>query len=389
MHANSSTPVGGVCDARFAPVRKAFADNFARHDEIGAAVTLFVDGRKVVDLWGGWADRARTRPWTEDTLVNFYSVGKAITATCVLLMVQRGLLDLDSPVVRWWPQFGASGKEAITLRQLMSHRGGLPSVRAPLPADAMLDWRRMTEALEAQAPWWTPGDNHGYHVNTFGYLLGEPVRRVTGKSLGTVLRDEIAAPLGADVYIGLPRSEHDRVADFLHPQRAAPAADAPPVRPIPPSAMTREQLMRACAYGNPIGISGGPQVVNTEAWRLAEIPSTNGHGTARGVARIYGALLEGLLDRDLMGEATSEHSHGQDLILERPSRFGLGYQLTQEERPLGPNPRAFGHFGAGGSLGFCDPDAGVAFAYLMNDMGPRWQNPRNGALIKAIYESLG
>ena len=385
MNAKTSTPIDGFCDVRFAPVREAFATNFAQHGEIGAAVTVFVGGRKVVDLWGGWADRAQTRLWAEDTLVNFFSVGKAITATCVLLMVQRGLLDLDSPVVRWWPQFGAAGKEAITLRQLMSHRAGLPSVRAPLPADAMLDWRRMTEALEAQAPWWTPGENHGYHVNTFGYLLGEPVRRATGMSLGTVLRQEIAGPLGADAYIGLPRSEHRRVADYLHPQRAAPVDDAPPV---PLSSLTTEQLMRACAYSNPMGVSGGPQVVNTEAWRLAEIPSTNGHGTARGVARIYGALLEGLLDSDLLAEATSEHSHGQDLILERPSRFGLGYQLTQNERPLGPNPRAFGHFGAGGSLGFCDPDAEVAFGYLMNDMGPRWQNPRNGGLIKAVYDSL-
>ena len=385
MTAKTSTPIDGVCDARFAPVREAFAANFAQHGEIGAAMTVFVGGRKVVDLWGGWADRARTRPWAEDTLVNFYSVGKAISATCVLLMVQRGLLDLDSPVVRWWPQFGAAGKEAITLRQLMSHRGGLPSVQAPLPADAMLDWRRMTEALGAQAPWWTPGTNHGYHVNTFGYLLGEPVRRAAGVSLGTVLRNEIAGPLGADAYIGLPRSEHRRVADYLHPQRTAPAVEAPPV---PLGSLTAEQLMRACAYGNPAGVSGGPKVVNTEAWRLAEVPSTNGHGTARGVARIYRALLDGLLDSDLLAEATTEHSHGQDLILERPSRFGLGYQLTQEGRPLGPNPRAFGHFGAGGSLGFCDPDADVAFGYLMNDMGPRWQNPRNGGLIKAVYDSL-
>lgn len=146
--------------------------------------------------------------------------------------------------------------------------------------------------------------------------------------------------------------------------------------------------MRMLAYGNPLGVSGGPQFVNTAAWRMAEIPSTNGHGNARGVARIYNALLEGLLDADLLAEATSEHSNGQDRILERPSRFGLGYQLTQPERPLGPNPRAFGHFGAGGSLGFCDLDAGLAFAYVMNDMGERWQNPRNRALIDAIYRSL-
>ncbi len=383
-----STSIEGVCDPRFAAVREAFAGNFEKHGEIGAAVALYVGGRKVVDLWGGWADRARTRPWAEDTLVNFYSIGKAMAATVVLWCVQRGLLDLDSPVARWWPEFAAAGKEAITLRQLMSHSGGLPAVTecGPLPADAMLDWGRMVRALEMQPPWWTPGEAHGYHVNTFGYLLGEPVRRAAGMTLGTLLRQEVAGPLGADIWIGLPESEHGRVADFLHPLPREPVPQPKPLKawpPIPPM-----QLMRACAYSNPPGISGGPRFVNTAAWRLAEIPSTNGHGTARGVARVYQGLLEGLIDADLLAEATREHSAGMDLILERPSRFGLGYQLTQKERPLGPNPRAFGHFGAGGSLGFCDPDAGVAFAYVMNDMGARWQNPRNGALIESIYRSL-
>jgi CubicO group peptidase (beta-lactamase class C family) len=387
MSAVAPVPIDGLCDTRFTAVREAFANNFAQHGEIGAAAVLFVGGRKVVDLWGGWADRGRTRPWAEDTLVNVYSIGKAITATCVLLLVQRGQLDLDAPVTRWWPEFGAAGKAAVTLRQLMSHRGGMPAIRELLPAGLMLDWDRMTGLLAAQAPWWTPGQAHGYHVNTFGYLLGEPVRRAAGMTLGTLLRQEIAGPLDADVHIGLPASEHGRVADFLHPQRTAPAAGAaPPAAPKPPT--TEVDLMRALTYGNPPGVSGTAEYVNTAAWRMAEIPSTNGHGNARGVARIYRALLEGLIEPDLLGEATSEHSHGQDLILDRPSRFGLGYQLTQAERPLGPNLRGFGHFGAGGSLGFCDPDAGVAFGYVMNDMGPRWQNPRNGALIEAIYRSL-
>jgi len=384
---SAPAPIAGTCDPRFAPVREAFAANFAQHGEIGAAVTLFVGGRKVADLWGGWADRARTRPWAEDTLVNVFSIGKAITATCVLRLVQRGQLDLDAPVTRWWPEFGAARKGAITLRQLMSHQAGLPGISPPLlPAGSMLDWDLMVDRLAAQAPWWTPGDGHGYHVNTFGYLLGEPVRRVTGETVGALLRKEITGPLGADVHIGLPLSEHARVAEFCHPLPAAPAPGEPPP-PGPPAPASQDELMRACTYNNPPGLSGGVYV-NTEAWRAAEVPSTNGHGTARGVARVYQGLLDGLIEADVLAEATTEHSAGLDRILERPSRFGLGFQLTQAERPLGPNPRAFGHFGAGGSLGFCDQDAGVAFGYVMNDMGPRWQNPRNGGLLEAIYRCI-
>ena len=386
MSAATSAPIEGPCDPKFAAVRDAFASNFALHGEVGAATTLFVGGRKVVDLWGGWADRARTRPWAEDTLVNFFSIGKALTATCVLLLVQRGLLDLDAPVMRWWREFGAAGKDGITLRQLMSHRAGLPAIGPPLlPEGTMLDWERMVAALAAQTPWWMPGEAHGYHVNTFGYLLGEPVRRVTGSTLGALLRTDIAGPLAADVHIGLPCSEHARVADICYAPRPSPAPGEP--APTPRQPTTHDEIMRACAYNNPPGVSGGAWV-NTEAWRLAEIPSTNGHGTARGVAQVYRGLLEGLIDADLLAEATTEHAAGHDLILERPSRFGLGYQLTQPERPLGPNGKAFGHFGAGGSLGFCDPDSGVAFGYVMNDMGPRWQNPRNRALIDAIYTCL-
>lgn len=388
MVGGSSVPIEGVCDPRFAPVREAFAANFALHDEIGAAVTVFVGGRKVADLWGGWADRARTRPWAEDTLVNFFSIGKAITATCVLRVAQSGRLDLDAPVTRWWPEFGAAEKGDITLRQLMSHQAGLPAIYPPLlPPGTMLDWTRMAGLLAAQAPWWRPGDGHGYHVNTFGYLLGEPVRRAAGVTIGALLREEIAGPLGADVHIGLPRSEHARVAEFCYAPPPAPAPGEPP--PPPPTLpTTHDGLMRACTYSNPPGLSGGPLWVNTEAWRLAEIPSTNGHGTARGVAQVYQGLLDGLIDADLLAEATTEHAAGPDRILERPSRFGLGFQLTQQERPIGPNPRAFGHFGAGGSLGFGDPDAGVAFGYVMNHMGPRWQNPRNRALMDAVYRCI-
>jgi CubicO group peptidase (beta-lactamase class C family) len=386
----TTTPIDGVCDPRFAPVREAFVTNFAERDEVGAAIALSVGGRMVVDLWGGWADRARAKPWRSNTLVNFFSVGKAFTATCALLLVQRGLLDLDSPVTRWWPQFAAEGKSEITLRQILSHRAGLPALRAPLEDGAMLDWTRMVQALEAQAPWWEPGTDHGYQVNTFGYLVGEPVRRASGVSLGTLLREEIAGPLGADVHIGLPASEHGRVAEFLWPERAQTGTGGEGASP--PGPLTDDELMKRNAHSNPPGLSGGGWV-NTAPWRLAEIPSTNGHGTARGVAQIYQGLLgrrgqRPILEPAMLAEAISEHAYGQDRVLDRPSRFGLGYQLTHVERPLGPNLRPFGHFGLGGTLGFCDPDAEVAFGYLGNHMGARWQNPRNRALIDAIYASL-
>jgi CubicO group peptidase (beta-lactamase class C family) len=378
----AGTPLAGTCDARFAAVRDAFRDNFAARGEVGAAVCVLLDGRAVVDLCGGWADAARTVPWRPDTLVDVFSVTKGLTTTCVLQLVDRGLADLDAPIARAWPAFAQAGKEAITLRQVLSHRAGLPAIAEPLPDAAMLDWAAMTAALERQAPWWPPGSAHGYHVNTFGFLVGEVLRRATGTTLGAWLRAHVAGPLGADVHVGLPPAEHARVAEFLWPAHAVP----PPRASVP-----AEQLLRWCAYWNPRGLSGA-EWVNTPAWRAAELPSANGHASARGVARVYAALAAGggdLVSADVLREATREQSSGTDLVLERPSRFGVGFQLTQPERPLGPHAGAFGHFGTGGSVGFCDPEAGLAFAYVMNDMGPRWQNPRNRALIDAVYAALG
>lgn len=379
----SEIPIDGFCDPGFVAVRDAFGDNFALRGEPGAAISLSVHGVPVVDLWGGWKNAAKDQFWQRDTIVNFFSVSKALCTVCILRLVERGRVALDAPIAEVWPEFGQHGKEKITLRHILSHQSGLPSLREPLPAGAMLDWFLMTDALARAAPWWKPGTAHGYHVNTFGFLLGEVVRRVSGRTIGTMLREDIADPLGADLYIGLPSSQHSRVAEYLWPtttsQQTMPRAD---------------ELMRFNAYWNPPGISGGGYV-NTPEWRSAEIPSTNGHGSARGIARFYSALAEGgevdavrIVSTATLMEATKEQSSGFDLINQRPSRFGLGFQLTQPERPLGPNPNAFGHFGAGGSLGFCDPDARVAFGYVTNDMGPRWQNPRNKALLEAIYASL-
>jgi len=383
----SATPIDGWCDPRFAAVREAFVENFSHRGERGAAVCLTIGHIVVCDLWGGWRDEAGSRPWERRTLVNLFSIGKGLSAAVVARLIGEGLLDADAPVARYWPEFAAAGKGTVTVRQLVSHQAGLPAVRPRLAPGAMLDHDEMAGALAAQAPWWEPGSGHGYHTNTFGFLVGELVRRVTGRTLGTVLREEIAGRLGADVHIGLAGSDEPRVADFLWPGDPAPDVEPPD--------LTDDQLMEFNAYFNPSGLSGAG-VVNTRAWRAAEIPSTNGHGTARGVARVYEALAAGgavdgvqVVDTAALDAAVEEQVDGEDRILHRRSRFGLGFQLTQPERPLGPNPRAFGHFGAGGSLGFCDPDAGVAFGYVMNEMGPRWQNPRNRALIDAIYASLG
>jgi CubicO group peptidase (beta-lactamase class C family) len=256
----------------------------------------------------------------------------------------------------------------------------------------MLDHDVMAEALAAEAPWWPPGTAHGYHTNTYGFLLSEVLRRVTGRSAGALLRDEIAGPLGADVHWGLPASEDHRVADFLWPGDAPPetAPDLAPRR----GAADDERLLLHNTYFNPSGLSGAG-VVNTRAWRAAEIPSTNLHASARGVARVYAALaaggtLEGVrvVDGAALAAATVEQVYGVDRILRRSNRFGLGFQLTQAERPLGPHPGTFGHFGAGGSLGFCDPETGIAFGYVMDQMGDRWLSPRTRALIDAVYAAV-
>ncbi len=378
--------IGGTCDAGFEPVRAAFAANFEVLGETGAAICVTAGGRPIVDLWGGWTTAARTTPWQPDTLVNFFSVGKGLLAVLAARSAGAGLLDPDWPVARYWPEFGAAGKHAVTVRQLLSHQAGVPAIRRRLPPGAMLDWDLMTTAIAEQAPWWEPGTAHGYHVNTFGFAVGELLRRVSGRPVGALVQAQIAGPLGADVHVGLPAREHGRVADFDWPGAVADEADR--------ADLANDQLMEHNAYFNPGGLSGAG-VVNTASWRAAEVPATNGHGTARGIARVYAALAAGgavdgvsIVDSRALAEATAEQVYGEDRILHRQSRFGLGFQLTQAERPMGRGPAAFGHFGAGGSLGFCDPDAGLAIAYVTSQMGPRWQNPRNRALIDAVYSCL-
>jgi CubicO group peptidase (beta-lactamase class C family) len=390
--ANALPRVSGDCDSRFEAVRAACVENFAEGEEIGAAVCVWVEGVCVVDLWGGHTDAARTRPWKRDTLVNAYSVGKGILAILVATLVERGAIALDDPVATVWPEFAAGGKSALRIRELLAHRAGLPAVRERLPEDSMYDWQRMCAALAAQAPYWPPGEAHGYHVNTYGYLVGEIIRRSTGLAVEAALGHFLTGPTAADFHWGLPRSEHYRVAQTVAPNAKLTSPEQWALA-FPATGDAERDYMIWHTYFNPSGISGLSSV-NTEAWREAVIPSTNGQATARGVAALYAAFLAGgppgggWAGPSVRSEACAIHSDGEDRILGRPSRFGLGFQLAQPSRPIGPNPRAFGHFGYGGSLSFADPDAELAFAYLMNRPGERWQVTRTQRLIDAVYACL-
>jgi CubicO group peptidase (beta-lactamase class C family) len=390
----SDAAVQGPCEPGFERVREALAETLAAGSEVGAALAVYVDKRAVVDLWAGHADAARTRPWGRDTIVNLYSIGKAVTAICALRLVEAGLLDLDAPIARYWPEFAQAGKARIPVRYLLTHQAALPAMTRSLPSGAWSRWDVMTEALAAQAPWWEPGAGHGYHVNTQGFLVGEVVRRITGKTLGAYLRDSVAGPAGVDFFIGFGPALDGRCADVLPPPPSPEAEELRRQLSLNPESLTGLPLMRVNAYRNPPELSG-TGVVNTRAWRAAEVPSTNGHGNARAVARLYSALAgDGLLDGvhvlspETVARATEQQVYGEDLVLQRPTRFGLGFQLTMAERPLGPNPRAFGHFGAGGSLGFADPDARLAFAYAMNQGRGGWQHKHVRHLIDLVYAAL-
>ncbi len=377
-----ATPITGTCDPAFAAVRDAFAENFAARGEVGAGVSVVIDGRTVVDLAGGWADEARTRPWQTDTLVNVYSVGKAFIGLLALQLVDQGRIDLDAPIAEVWPEFAAGGKESATLRQALCHQAAVPAIREPLTDADLWNWQRMTDALAATDAWWEPGTRHAYHTNTYGHLVGGVVHRVTGQMPSERLR-LVTDPLRADVWFGVPGPERQRCADVIwDPSRPMPTD-------IDPQQLEGDAQMLVLGYFNPPGYSSNG-VVNTYEWRRAEIPSTNGHGSANGVARIYAALLqEGrLLSPSLLAEATRVQSEGWCPVLAEDSRFGLGFKPTVPHRPFGPNPRSFGHFGTGGAVGFADPDAGVAFGYVMNHVIPRWQSTRNRSLIDAVYACL-
>lgn len=389
------TTVDGTCDPGFEGVREEFARNLEERGELGAGFCVRVGGRTVVDLWGGHRDIARTRRWERDTLVNAWSVGKGVISMLALYLVERGELSLDEPVAERWPAFAAEGKETVTLRILLAHQAGLPSVRAPLHDDAWREWSTMCDALAGQAPWWEPGTAHGYHTNTFGFLVGELIRRATGWSPGEALQRLLAGPAGADFFWGLPAEHHARVAEVDSPGFVLRERAHWEIA-FPPTGDEEHDTMVWHGYFNPPSLSG-LGVMGTPEWLAAEVPSTNGHATACGVATLYDALLHGQSGSDgrpwvspgLLREATRIHSDGDDRVLGRPSRFGLGFQLPRPERPLGPHGSAFGHYGYGGLLGMADPEADLALGFLTSRPGDRWQTPRTLALVDAVYASIG
>jgi CubicO group peptidase (beta-lactamase class C family) len=380
-----------MCDRRFSAVRDAFAENLASGEEIGAAVAIMVDGRLVVDLWGGFADKARTKKWERDTIVTVYSTTKGMTAICAHRLAEQGLLDLDAPVAKYWPEFAQEGKRDVPVHMLLSHRVGLPTVSKKLPPGAIYQWNTMTKALAAQRPFWEPGTRHGYHGLTYGWLVGEVIRRISGKSVGAFFRDAVARPLGIDFHIGVGAEHDHRIAEMNAADPASEAAQR--------QAKLREESLRIMdpalreAQGN---IQIVPDDHNSEPWRRSEIPAANGHSDALSLARVYGALacggdLQGVhvLSPETIARATKEQASGPDVVLPFPSRFALGFWLSRPEAPMGPNPNNFGHPGAGGSVGFADPDARIGFGYVMNQMKVGLLVEGTGRrLIDALYTTL-
>ena len=386
------TEVHGEAAARFGAVKDAFAANFDRRGDVGAAFSLYLGGEKVVDLWAGVADEQTGRPWQEDTVQLVFSTTKGATAACAHLLAQRGQLDVDAPVSEYWPEFKAEGKEAIPVRWLLSHRAGLPVVDARLTPAEALAWDPMIEALAAERPVWEPGTAHGYHALTYGWLVGEVVRRISGRSPGHFFADEIAGPLGLDFWIGLPATEKDRVSRLITLETPDPPGDL--------SALPEEIRAMVAAFADPeslpnraLNVTTPPLDWNDAAVHAAEVPAANGICTARSLARFYAGLIgevDGvrILTPETVRRATVEQSNGPDRVLFVPTRFGLGYFLPSPFEPLA-GPASFGHAGAGGSLGFADPDTGVAFGYVMNKMQQSLAgDPRTQALTAAVAASL-
>ena len=376
--------IQGTCDDRFEPVREAFAANFAERGEIGASVAVVAGGKPVVNLWAGWADPGRTRAWQQDTLTNVWSTTKAMTSLCTHVLMDRGELDPDAPVARYWPEFAAGGKAEIPVRWIMCHQTGLTGLSVPTALQDYYDWEKITTLLAGQEPLFPPGTTSGYQAITFGYLAGEVVRRITGQSCGAFFASEIAGPLGADFFIGLPASELGRCSELLG---------------VRPSEDEQAALAQAYASASPAAQAAliNPALTGDEAnaddWRTAEIPAANGHGTALGLVTVAGTLVDGserLISAKTLQVARAGNGRHTDLVLGFPLEFGLGFGLSGPEGHFGPNPAAFGHDGFGGSAVGADPEAGVAFAYVMNRMGMNLaDDPRKMALITAVYQSLG
>ena len=377
--------IGGRCDEPFAAVRDAFAQNFASSGESGAACAVVVHGRIVVDLWGGFADHRESEPWTEDSLQLVFSATKGCTAATVLSLWESGELDIDAPVADVWPEFGVAGKSKVTTRQVLSHQGGLPAFTERISPTECSVPGFAAARLGAQTPEWEPGSAFGYHALSVGFLAGEIVQRVTGRTLGTVWRERFGDPLGLDTWIGLPAEYEHRVTRLR--QRSVPVLTGPDEgqRASAAALVTKGSLTRR-VYTNPVqtGIFNDPELHG------AEWPAANGITTARSLATFYASILDGRgLKAETLAAARAAQCEGLDLVSLRESRFGLGFSLAAPSFGGAPGNSRFGHAGAGGSVGFADPDKGVAFAYVMTQMHTHLTfDPRRDRLIGAVYDSL-
>lgn len=376
----ASTEIHGTCAKGFERVRDAFAANFATLGEAGASAAVTYKGEPVVELWAGHADAAGAKPWTRDTLANVWSTTKGMGALVCGMLVERGLMSYEDKVSTHWPEFAAEGKGEITVGQMLSHQAGLCGPTVPTTSEEMCNHELMAERLAAQAPMWTPGSRSGYHALTVGILAGEVVRRVSGRTIGTFFREEVAEPFGVDFHIGLPQSEDARAAEMIPAKKPSS---------IDPSTLNASQMV---ALGNPVLDA---RVPNERFWRGAELSSANGQGTAAAIARVYGALAtDGTIDGkrlvkpETIRAMTELRIEGHDEVLNMPSRWGAGYILNVGGL-YGPNDAAFGHSGWGGSFGMADPGTGLAISYAMNQMGGELAgDARANAIIAAAYASI-
>ncbi|MFD5697021.1 serine hydrolase domain-containing protein [Streptomyces lasiicapitis] len=369
--------IHGTCSDQFSAVRETLADSLRSGSDVGASVAIYLDGEPVVDLWGGYADRERTHPWQRDTLTNVWSTTKTMTALCALVLADRNELDLCAPVTKYWPEFGVAGKNRIEIRHLLSHTAGLPDWDQPMTLDDLCDWEKSTALLARQSPRWEPGTASGYHRFTHGFLLGEVVRRICQQSIGTFFAEQLAAPLDADFHIGLASEDDHRVSEVIPASGPAPAAN-------PRTAI-------------PVGAYVTAQDTWSTQWRRAEIPAAAGYGNARSVAAVQSVLTSGgrTHPSPVLSEATrravfDEQSHGIDLVLGIPLRFGIGYALSSDDAPVSTaNLRTCYWGGRGGSLVVNDLDARMTIAYVMNQMTHLGlTDPRGQKLLQAAYRSL-
>ncbi|MFK7913552.1 MAG: serine hydrolase domain-containing protein [Pseudomonadales bacterium] len=373
--------IQGTCDSRFESVREAFANNFSKHGDVGASVAITLEGEYVVDLWGGHRDQQATQPWQQDTIVNVYSTTKTMAALCLLILADRGLVDFEERVAKYWPEFAQNGKDAIQVKHFMSHSAGLSGLDNKVSEAQLYDWDFMINALAAQQPWWEPGTNSGYHAITQGHLLGEVVRRVTGKTLGTFFREEIAEPLGADFHIGLDEVHFDRVGELIPPAQG------------PSDGAASDDSIGSRTFRSPFASA---KASATAGWRKAEIPAANGHGNARSVVRVQSVVAnhgeafgQRLLSKAGVARIFEEQSFSKDLVLGLPIRFGMGYGLTSDKMPMGPNPHIAYWGGWGGSSIVVDTDARLCVSYVMNKMQSGLMgDPRGFNLLQAAYQSV-